>query len=344
MIHLTQLVFLLKKWRKSIGFGVVSFIVLIFVLNSWDRISNALFPPPPPPETVAFGILPPYDLSDGFKPKSPVEFKLQTITGNFPKLPKNAKVFQTAKRIPSFDSEESIKERAGKLGFFKEPVKITGSIMEFGSSSIETKNLIYDTLTLNYVMSFKLEPSLILAKPGNIDSSISAASNFLESMGLDTDLYPKSKITTKTLKFENNNIVEANSLSNADLIEVAFNLTDIDALPTIFIKKGSNSIFVLVANTKVVYAKKETPNVELFRFATYPLKPVARAWEELNAGNGYFNMENTNSVIDIKEIWLGYVTGFKNNQTFQPVYLFLGEKDFVAFIPAVADEWISKPN
>lgn len=344
MIHLTELVFLLKKSRRSIASGVVAFIVLIIILNSWDRIKNALFPPPPPPETVAFGILPAYDLSDGFKPKGAIEFRLQTITGNFPKLPKNAKVFQAAKKIPSFASEESIKERANSLRFFREPVKISGSVMEFGSSNQDVKNLIYDTLTRNFVMSFKLEPSLIESKPTNVDSSIGKASSFFELMGLDFDQYPKSKIKTKTLRFENNSIVEANSLSNSELIEVSFNLTDIDELPTVFIKKGSTSIYALVANSKVVYAKKESPNVQLFSFATYPLKPVAQAWEELNSGGGYFNMENSNSTIDIKDIKLGYVMGFKNNQYLQPVYLFLSEGDFLAFIPAVANEWISKPN
>ncbi len=344
MIHLTELVFLLKKSRKSIALGVAAFISLIFILNSWTTIINTLIPPKPAPETVAFGILPVYDLSDGFKPKSSIEYRLQTITGNFPKLPRNAKVFQVAKKVPSFASEETIKVRANNLGFIKEPVKITGSVMEFGSSTAENKNLIYDTLTGNFVMSYKLEPSLIEFKPSSIDNAIGIASHFLEAMGINTDLYPKNKITTKTLRFENNNIVEANSLSNADLIEVSFNLTDIDSYPSIFAKKGSSSIFALVANSKVVYAKKETPNVELFNFSTYPLKPVAQAWEELNSGQGYFNTENSNSTIDIKDVKLGYVTGYKNNQNIQPIYLFLGEGDFVAFIPAVADAWIVKEN
>jgi hypothetical protein len=344
MIHLTELVFLLKKSRKSIALGVVAFIALIFILNSWNAIINALIPPKPPPETVAFGILSVYDLSDGFKPKSSVEFRLQAITGNFPVLPTKAKVFETAKKIPSFAAEESIKERARKLGFIKEPVKISGSVMEFGSSNQENKNLIYDTLTLNYVMSFKLEPSLIMTRPSSIDSSMGTASNFFESMGLDFNQYPKSKVITKTLKFENNSIVEANSLSNADLIEVAFNLTDIEELPTIFVKKGSTSIYALVANSRVIYAKEESPDVELFRFATYPLKSINQAWEELNSGKSYFNIENLNSTVDIKDVKLGYVMGSKNNQYIQPVYLFLGEGDFRAFIPAVADAWIGKEN
>lgn len=342
MIHLTELVFLFKKYRKLVVLSTVAFVVFIFIVINWNAIVKAIIPVKPPPDTVAFGILPKYDLTDAIKPSNSLDFRLQTITGNFPKFTKSAKVFAVARKIPSFASEEAFKNKAVGLGFNPDPIRIDGSLMEFASSERVQKSLKGDTLTQNFIMSFKIEPQLITRKPRNIEEAQDAAISFFRVMGLDTVQFPKEKTVIKRLKFENNQIVEADSLSSADMIEVDFHFADFDKLPVVFTRKGSGPVVALVANEQVVYAKKEAPNIELFRYATYPLKPVSNAWDELKAGGGYFNVENANSTIDIKDIKLGYVIGVKNNLYIQPVYLFYGEGDFMAFVPAVSEAWTEK--
>lgn len=322
--------------------SLIAFIVFIIIVINWEAIIKAIIPPKTPPGTVSFGLLPKYDLSDAFKPEGKISFKLQTITGNLPKFPKEAKVFATAKKIPSFAAEQAIKNKANTVGFNPEPIKIDGSLMEFESSDKTQKSLKVDILTQNFILSYKIEPGLITKRPRKIEDAQETTFEFFRFMGLDNLQFPKGKNVIKKLKFENGQIVEADSVSNAELIEVDYYFADFDNLPVVYTKKGSSPVFALVANEKVVYAKKEISNIELFRFATYPLKPISQAWDELKAGGGYFNSQNANTTINIKEVKLGYVIGLKNNLYVQPSYLFFGEGDFIAFVPAVSDTWIEK--
>lgn len=344
MINLTELVFFFKRYRRLVVLSFAAFVAILIIIVNWEAIIKALIPPKPPPGTVAFGMLPAYDISDGVKPKDKINFKLQTITGNFPSFPKNAKVFAVAKKIPSFAAEQSLKNKALRLRFNPEPIKIDGSIMEFASSDRVQKSLKGDTLTQRFILSFKIEPTLIVTKPRSVEGAQEVSHGFFGGMGLNRIQYPADKNIVKKLRFENNKIVEADSLSSAEMIEVDYYLTDFDKMPVVFINKGSSPVFALVANGEVVYAKKESPDIELFRFATYPLKGISQAWEELKAGKGYFNSENSSSTINVKDVKLGYVIGFRNNEYIQPAYLFLGEGDFIAFVPAVSDKWIEKTN
>lgn len=344
MVNLTHLVFFLKKSRKPIILGVTSFVILLLVMAYWKQIVRAIFPPPPPSETVAFGILAPYDITDGVKQKGKIVFRLQTITGNLPDLPKKAKVFAVAGKIPSFAAEQNIKQKARSLRFIPEPTRLTGSVMEFTGQDDSRKNLIFDTLTGNFTLSYKLEPALIEEKPTSEDEAKNIASSFFSLMELNFETLPVEKITTKKLRFEGNNIFEADSLINSDMIEVDYNFGEIDMMPAVFIKKGIAPVFSIVANKKVVYAKNSSPNFEIFKFAGYPLKTVSQAWDELNGGKGYFNSDAPSGTVDIVDIKLGYVIGTRDNKYIQPVYLFIGREGFVAFVPAVSEKWVGTAN
>lgn len=315
--------------------------MLLLVMAYWKQITTALFPPPPPPETVSFGILAPYDMSDGVRPKGKIDFRNQTITGNLPAdLPTKAKVFAVAAKIPSFAAEQNIKTKARSLGFKQEPSSINGSVMEFIGEDDSRKNLTFDTLTGHFTLSYKLEPSLITEKPTSEQDSQAVSNGFFRFMDLNFDVFPIEKTTAKKLRFEGNNIFEADSLVNSDMIEVDYNFGEIDKLPTFFIKKDVTPVFSIVANSKVVYAKNSSVNFEIFKFASYPVKPVSRAWDELNAGVGYYNSDPGTKTVDIVDIKLGYVITTKDNSYIQPVFIFIGRDGFLAFVGAVSDAWV----
>lgn len=342
MIDLTHLVYFLKKSRGLIAIGIVALIILLVVVTFRKEIIDAIFPPPPPPETVAFGILPPADLTEGIKSKQGVNFRLQTVTGNLPVLPKGAKVFAVAKKIPSFAAEQAIKNKADALRFDKDNSRVLGSVLEFNGLDNKQQTLAVDMLTGNFAVDSNLNASAIRKKPTNVEVLREVSERFFRVMGLDFNQFPKEKVVFKLLKFENNRIVEANALVNADMIEFDYNFSNLDKLPTALIRKGTSHVFAIIANDEVVYARKEIPNIELFRFATYPLKSVEKAWEELKSGQGYFNIDVGDSTINIKEVHLGYVITARIDQYLQPAYLFKGEGEFIAFIPAVSDSWILK--
>lgn len=346
MVSLTELVFLFKKSKKKIAVFCGLFIFIILVLSFQKAILKAIFPPKPPGETVAFGLLPPFDLSGGVKSKGNIDYRLQTITGNLPSLPKRAKVFAFPQKIPSFASEQIMKDKVRSLGFNDSPSEISGSTFVFlpREKTDERTNIKVDTLSGTFLLGATIKADITGDGLIDLDSPLNKAHNFFSVMGLDFFQFPKEKVVSKMLKFENGNLVESDALINTDFLEVDYYFTDIDTLPTTYLKKGGSPVFAIVSNNKVIYAKKEIRDIELFRFATYPLKTVAAAWEELKSGRAYFNSDPGTSSIDIRDIKLGYVIDTKFDKYLQPVYLFLGDKGFMAFISAVDEKWISRSN
>lgn len=330
-----------------IALGTLTLIILITLINSRTAIIKALFPESPPPETVAFATLRPIDLSEGIKPEEGISYQLKTVTGNLPEFPKKAKVFAVGEKSPSFGIEQILKGRAGSLGLNQKPASISRSVYKFTSEGTQAsydrpRTLTYDTLTGTYSLTSTMDPGIIVRKLANIESQSEAARSFFSVMGLDQKSFPKTKQVVKKLRFDNGKLVETDSLSTTELVEVDFYYEDFDALPVTYIKKGGSPIFAIVANDRVIYAKKDIRDIELFKFATYPLKPVAQAWEELKQGRATFNSTPDSKSIDIKEVNLGYVITTNTNGDVQPVYLFKGPEDFIAFVPAVSDKWIAK--
>lgn len=341
MVRLTELVYLFKKSKKWIIIWLCVFIFLLLLLNFRKGIIGAIFPKKPPPETVAFGVLPKYDLSDGIKPKEGINYRLQTISGNLPEMPKNAKVFGVAQKIPSFAAEEIIKARARTLKFNVEASKVSGSLLEFPDLENKQRTLFFDILSGNFSLGSNFtDPSIAIKRPKNLEGPRVIADSLFETMGLDFVLFPKDKAVIKKLKLENGKLVEADALINTDMVQVDYYYSDFDSLPTTFVRKDTSLVFAIVENSEIVYARKEVPDIEIFKFATYPLRPIANAWEELKAGNGYFNSELDGSTFDVKDIILGYVIGTKNEEYIQPVYIFKGENNFAAYISAVSDNWV----
>jgi hypothetical protein len=81
--------------------------------------------------------------------------------------------------------------------------------------------------------------------------------------------------------------------------------------------------------------------VDLDRSAVYPLIGVAEAWQRLQKGGGFIAgvKQNTTNVV-IRDITLQFYDPDTAQQFMQPVYVFTGDPDFTAYVPAVADAWL----
>ena len=75
--------------------------------------------------------------------------------------------------------------------------------------------------------------------------------------------------------------------------------------------------------------------------ATYPIKTAQQAFEELQEGNGFIASHSGDSTnVKIKEVYLALYSEGKLQQYLTPVIVFEGDNNFVAYVPAVTDEWI----
>jgi len=73
----------------------------------------------------------------------------------------------------------------------------------------------------------------------------------------------------------------------------------------------------------------------------YPLKSGDLAWEELTKGKGIVlsNPKEKKEVV-IKQMSLAYLDPDFYQPYLQPVYLFIGEDNFSAFVPAVSFDYL----
>ena len=73
----------------------------------------------------------------------------------------------------------------------------------------------------------------------------------------------------------------------------------------------------------------------------YPLKTPQQAWEELQRGKGYVvSAKLPEGEVTIKKVFMGYYDPDVYQEYVQPVYVFLGEQEFVAYVPAVTAEYL----
>lgn len=330
--------------KKAFFWGIiaVSIVVAVIIFLGIGRsIKNALFPTGPLPATVAFGKLPSMDLSGGYKPPAGVTYNLETISGELATLGEMAKVFAIGKPESSFGALERIKMKAESIGFRETPTQVTPGVFKFVDSQDEDRILTIDSYSENFTLetNYFVDPEIVAGRPQSDQQAIDAAVSFLENYGLVLDDFPEDKIETRKLRIDGNILTETPALSNANLIRVNFGRGDLDEVPVFWARWNEAGISVLVSEREIVSASVNPPMVLKHKFATYPLRAPAAAFEDLKKGQGAFSKPVTTSQVTIIDVSLGYVESGKTGDWLIPVYLFRGVGDFFGYVPAVDDKW-----
>ena len=331
-----------KKASKWVVLGLAFLLVFIIFLILGRSIKISLTPAKLQPATVAFGKLPRFDLSIGEKPPANVSYKLETVSGELPQLPTFAKVFTIADFESSFGDLERTKAKALRIGFTQEPVEVSLGIAKFVDPQREDKVLKIETASENFILNsnYLNNPEILTKRAGSVDSAKSAASVFFKEFDLDIGAFPEKDIETRKLKIETGGLRETLALSDANLIEVIFRRSDFDKLPVLSAQAEKPQVWALVSQGKIVAASLNIANIQKFKFATYPLKDIRKAFEDLQAQRAAFNKKMPEGEIVIKEITLGYIESEKENHFLQPVYLFRGSDNLTIYVGALDDLWI----
>jgi hypothetical protein len=79
------------------------------------------------------------------------------------------------------------------------------------------------------------------------------------------------------------------------------------------------------------------------QIGVYPLKTGDAVWTELKEGKGMVVSDIKNQKdITIKKMFLGYLDPSVYQDYLQPVYVFLGANNFVAYVPAVSNDFLTE--
>jgi len=345
MATLTQVA---VKTRKVIKYSIYLVIFLIIARFAWGigkGIYRSVFPKPPPPPTLAFGKLPEITFPEN-KDLPTLEYQVDTVEGGLPTLDSQGMVYFMPRFSANLLSLEVAQERAAKLGFNAGSEAVSSSLYRFQkentAASLEM-NIITGIFSISYDLG--RDPSPLATIPPAPEVAASQVRSFLSSANLlPEDLEGPS--TPEFLKVESGNLVSVLSLSEANLIRVNLFRKNYNNLPAVTINPQRANVWFLVSGDRsrgrqIIGGEFHYFPVDEEQWATYPLKTSEQALAALKASEGYIASlgQNTDGKVTIRRIYLAYFDPPAQAQFYQPVFVFVGDKGFVGYVPAISPEY-----
>lgn len=369
------------KKAVVIGAGLITlYIVLLLLKAPVVGIFRFIFPDKNKPE-IAFGLIDSLEFTEAPILNANPLYVLNTQTGGLPgDLPKVLPVFKFIQPSFSFGAGQKAQEDAAFLGFGDDSriTDLDERVYSWQDVALG-KSLIIDTATsgleVNTVFTGKgsLFPAGILTK----DLAIQLARQMLIQIERFEDklyvLEERGSQEVELGKFRGNNLVKADSVSEAQFAKVDFYRQILD-YPIL----GSDPTQSLLQ----VYVKAQTRNdefpelnyprvtayhweVDTDQQSTYPLIPVDLAWQEISAGRGVIANATPNGLspfdkppsvraerILVNEIYLAYYDRNVPQSFLQPIYVFEGNYTstgsggtsgiITIYYPAVSGEYVKQ--
>jgi hypothetical protein len=338
------------KW----GALLIGIVLLAFFLFSGGKVVKEMFfPTPAPAPTVLFGKIPSILFPENAS-NFTFSYTINTVSGSLPTFSDRMTVYKLQFPKPNLLALSRAKQLVKAVGFTNDPVALTPTLYEWLDTHAPARKLHLDILTLNLKLTsdYTNDPDVLSAAHlGTEQEAISKGENFLSALSL---LYPdidRSKTKTALFDIANNQLVAATSLSSTKVIKVNFFQNDIDNFPIKYPHPDSSTMNVTIGSVNLTH-----PIVEATLFhqatesasqdskpisATYPIKTANEALEDLKKQKGYIASYFGNSpAVSIKNVSLAYYQADAQQLYLSPIIVFEGDSGFVAYVPAVKDEWI----
>ncbi len=279
-------------------------------------------------------------------------FVLDNIEGKPITSTDSAHIFFIPPKNTRFSYIQNIYTMAKNAGFNTQKISHTlnDTTARFDDGS---QRLDIDITYFNFTFKYAYEKSpLTFLNPQLVDESTikDRAVNYLQQLGryphelsLGSQHIVYMRYNTETEDFE---VVQ--NPNEANVVEVDFFRPDIDGRPSgapdgypvVSAKYFTSENYVVMTlnplNQKILKAQVKFFDKDDANVGTYPLKSGDDAWAEFNQGNGIIvSPGGTSYPITIKKMFLGYFEPDTYQPYLQPVYVFLGDNNFAAYVPAV---------
>ena len=358
MASLTETAF---KARQVIKYGGVAFVSILALW--WAGVAavnyyKELNPPPVPSPTVDFGKLPEIDFGPE---KGRPEIELELPKGVIPPFSDRMAVFYAPTKRSGFLDPERAIETAASMGFLFEPEQPTETRYIWRKQDVLNSTLDMNIVSGHFGLTraWQNNPALLaLTNFGSNTKVVGNAVSFMQkSRLLVDDIIGNEKITY--LRVRADRLIPALSLSESEFVQIDFfrnpyRIVDEEMKELIaeyeFYRpdpgrglvratlSGSTDIREQMIGLDYDYVKVEYGNS-----GTYPIKTGEQAWEELKDGGGFVTDGSpTSSTTKIRRVLLGYYDSSEPQKFSMPIYVFLGDNDFIAYVSAVSGEWVSK--
>jgi hypothetical protein len=339
--------------RMGIKLGLISLVGLIVgrvVLVNGFALYKKFFPDPPPPATMGFGVLPPIQFPQS--DITPPSVKLETPDGGFPQTPYALKVFDVQTNRPNLLALERSNEQAVQMGFRNQPIALTESLYRWsrgeGLPTTLEINIYEGTYTLIAQWAadpYFLDNNELLSE----NQAITKVEDYLNrNRLLPTDLDILNPAITY-LKASGGEFTPTLSLSEADFIDVDYARIAIDTLyPAVTADPKQGLIEVVVSGNRnyadgIVRVNTQYFPIDYVNAHTYPIKSAALAWQELTEGKAFIaSLKSKSSLVAVRRVELGYFDSYEAQDYLQPIWIFSGDNEFVAYVSAIATDFGTK--
>jgi hypothetical protein len=336
--------------RKFLPLGMIGFLLFLIFFYLIKLMLLLYVPAPKSVVTInpIFQKISPVKVENASS-SAGINFILDTIEGRPITATEEAQVFFLPQPIAKLNYRQKIYLMAKNFGFDTELTKhqLNGKIATFSDGQrkleidITNYNFFYD---YQFASQSSLFQQTIIPPPKEIEnkaiSFLKSVSRYPEelSVGRTNILYFYYQPDLNTFS-----VVEKPQLANA--VEIDFFRPNIGDFSFISPKFPNSHNFVLMVfypeSFKVLRAQIKFFEKSADQVGIYPVKTGDLAWEELTKGKGIVlaNPKNQKD-ITIKSMVFSYLDPDFYQPYLQPVYLFLGEDNFAAYVPAVSSDYL----
>lgn len=349
--------------RKVIKYGAIGFVgitILWYLGSAAIKLYQKLNPAPLPSPTVDFGQLPKINFPESStRPK----LSLELPTGGIPTFVDRMVVYSEPIKRSTFSDSEKATETAAALGFLFKPEQKTESNYIWTNQDQLNSRLDMNIINGHFSLTRQWQNNPVLASMASFTSDkavIMDTENYLSKVGLlSSDVVGVEKTTY--LKDDGGTLASALSLSDADFVQLDLfrkNMDEIDpnsktkevlaSYPFYGGDPNKGIIRVVVSGSKnlsdkVINLDYGYNTIDYTTNGTYPIKTGGEAWTELQNGGGYvYSGDSTVSEVKIRRVFLAYYDADISTGYVLPIYVFLGDQGFTAYVSAINDYWIKK--
>ncbi len=355
----TTLTIVAIKARKAIRYGIIIFFVIVigrllltFSINTYKRV----VPKPPPPPSVGFGRMANIPFPNLNIELPEIEYTIGTITNELPNLPNQMPVFYIPLKTANLYSFDKMRATARAYGFSLEPRRETETLYVFVHPNVPAvfrADIVYETFSISFNLAADSSP--LNQRAPDVASATQSVRQFLSAAkALPEDL--NGPVTSEYLRVEGQNLVRALALSDAQLTKIGLFrspvvLNEKLEYPSVTANpKDGNTWFIVSGqreSSKIIVAGEHRYfPIDKTKFETYPIKSAQEAFEDLKSGKGFIaNLGlNTSGKVTIREVFIGYYDPDVPYSFYQPVIVFKGDGEFVAYVPAVTKDYYGLPQ
>lgn len=352
MATLTEISVMTRKGLLFIG-GFFGFILLLYFLAVFGiNAYKAAHPIKDLPPNHAFNKIPKPKFPENSQTSQGLIFRLETIEGRPPDATPSGKVYFMPKKLPSLLAPQKANEFARRMNFDGEPQVITSTKYKYSDSTNANRTLELDIVNLFFQLNYSVENNANLFLPDSLPQKENAPDDvrqYLQNVNaVNAELF-SGIYTANYLAFDGKS--EYNPVSNyasANAVRVDFFRRPISGLPLMtpsFKQSYNYAIITPNRNESRRYIKIYYTfwPIAFDSVATYPLISSQDAWTKVQNGEGYIASMGANQKTEeivVRKIYLGYYDSGMGESYLQPIFVFEGDKDFAAYVPAIDPLWL----